>query len=180
MRDEAVHRDTRPELRPTSHKSRSPDCKIREHIGAVTSASLVRAPLLRVAWKNARVLARPCVCARACVRVCACVCVCWRRRGGEGGGREEEEGKGCLCSQLYIRSHGNRILLMDVIFSILSFPRCLCSYVICIPCKSAARDAAQAFQRELSRPAPKKWCLLINYWCLVSGRGGCHPECGWD
>ncbi|CAF99248.1 unnamed protein product, partial [Tetraodon nigroviridis] len=42
MRDEAVHRDTRPELRPTSHPSRSLDCKIREHIGTITSASLVR------------------------------------------------------------------------------------------------------------------------------------------
>lgn len=42
VRDEAVHRDTRPELRPTSHKSRSLDCKICEHIGTIKSASLVR------------------------------------------------------------------------------------------------------------------------------------------
>ncbi|GLD55314.1 serine/threonine-protein kinase TAO3-like protein [Lates japonicus] len=41
VRDEAVHRDTRPELRPTSHKSRSLDCKICEHIATIKSASLV-------------------------------------------------------------------------------------------------------------------------------------------
>uniref|UniRef100_A0A3P8SUF3 non-specific serine/threonine protein kinase n=1 Tax=Amphiprion percula TaxID=161767 RepID=A0A3P8SUF3_AMPPE len=42
VRDEAVHRDTRPELRPTSHKSRSLDCKICEHIATIKSASLIQ------------------------------------------------------------------------------------------------------------------------------------------
>uniref|UniRef100_A0A3Q3F8G1 non-specific serine/threonine protein kinase n=1 Tax=Kryptolebias marmoratus TaxID=37003 RepID=A0A3Q3F8G1_KRYMA len=43
VRDEAVHRDTRPELRPTPDKSRSPDCKkIRGHIITIKSASLIQ------------------------------------------------------------------------------------------------------------------------------------------
>uniref|UniRef100_A0A3Q3JIC0 non-specific serine/threonine protein kinase n=1 Tax=Monopterus albus TaxID=43700 RepID=A0A3Q3JIC0_MONAL len=42
VRDEVVHRDTRPELRPTSHKSRSLDCKICEHIDTIKSASLIQ------------------------------------------------------------------------------------------------------------------------------------------
>ncbi|KAG7498236.1 Serine serine/threonine-protein kinase TAO3 [Solea senegalensis] len=41
VRDEAVHRDTRPELRPTSHKNRSLNCKTCEHIATIKSASLV-------------------------------------------------------------------------------------------------------------------------------------------
>lgn len=68
MRDEAVHRDTRPELRPTSHQSRSLDCKIREHIGTITSASLVRGSHPVCIEKSAR--------ARVPVRVTACVCEC--------------------------------------------------------------------------------------------------------
>lgn len=99
MRDEAVHRDTRPELRPTSHQSRSLDCKIREHIGTITSASLVRGSHPVGIEKSARV--------SALVRVVACVCrsVCVRVRsdggdGGDGGGvHEEGEGRGvCVLS----------------------------------------------------------------------------------
>ncbi|CAB1318366.1 unnamed protein product, partial [Coregonus sp. 'balchen'] len=47
VRDEAVHRDARPELRPTSsHKSRALDCKICERFATIKSASLVgRLPL---------------------------------------------------------------------------------------------------------------------------------------
>ncbi|KAK6322111.1 hypothetical protein J4Q44_G00069030 [Coregonus suidteri] len=43
VRDEAVHRDARPELRPTSsHKSRALDCKISERFATIkSSASLV-------------------------------------------------------------------------------------------------------------------------------------------
>lgn len=48
------------------------------------------------------------VCVRA--RVSECVCVRVRTGGGCAHGGER-----CLCSQLYIRSHGNRSLLMDVI-----------------------------------------------------------------
>ncbi|KAK7895289.1 hypothetical protein WMY93_020614 [Mugilogobius chulae] len=44
VRDEAVHRDTRPELRPTSPPPhRSPDCNTSEHTATVKSAYLVRA-----------------------------------------------------------------------------------------------------------------------------------------
>lgn len=152
VRDEAVHRDTRPELRPTSHKSRSlTDCKICEHIATIKSASLVRGyPLCAVCIGNtcARVCVRACQCVCVSVHVRACVCACVLAAGGwfGGGGEDEEEvrrgGKGCLCSQLYICSHGNRILLMDVIFSILSSPLCLCFYVCALhfvrtPYKSA-------------------------------------------
>lgn len=73
MRDEAVHRDARPELRPTSHQSRSLDCKIREHIGTITSASLVRGFHPAGIEKSAR--------ARVVTCVCVCVCAYTRRRG---------------------------------------------------------------------------------------------------
>uniref|UniRef100_A0A3B3WX47 non-specific serine/threonine protein kinase n=1 Tax=Poecilia mexicana TaxID=48701 RepID=A0A3B3WX47_9TELE len=42
VRDEAVHRDARPELRPISNQSRSLDCQICEHITTIKSAPLVR------------------------------------------------------------------------------------------------------------------------------------------
>lgn len=83
VRDEAVHRDTRPELRPTPDKSRSPDCKkTRGHLITITSASLVRALAifgrrLLHGIRRARVHRR----ARQCV--CAC---CWLRGDEEGGG----------------------------------------------------------------------------------------------
>lgn len=79
MRDEAVHRDTRPELRPTSHKSRSLDCKICEHIGTIKSAPLVRGSPPVYTENDAR----------TCVPVRVSVCACWRRGGGREGG--------CVC-----------------------------------------------------------------------------------
>lgn len=78
------------------------------------------------------------------VRVCASLCVrAWRRE-------DEEGGKGCLCSQLYICSHGNQILLMDVIFSILSFPLCPC-FEVCVLrlCVIHVNDRLMSFTSEI-------------------------------
>lgn len=89
VRDEAVHRDTRPELRPTSHKSRSLDCKICEHIATIKSASLVRSsplsPSLPLRWHEKKKKTRWCSRARARVLVYVCVCACWRREVRRGG-----------------------------------------------------------------------------------------------
>ncbi|MEQ2193861.1 hypothetical protein XENOCAPTIV_016311 [Xenoophorus captivus] len=70
VRDEAVHRDARPEQRPTSNQSRSLDCQICEHITTIKSAPLVRcAPELRRLHENSCARTQMYSCVLSCTSV---------------------------------------------------------------------------------------------------------------